>query len=305
MLGLKKGDIIDVVAPSCGDLEVSVNQVKEFIRSLGYEPRVPEDLQEKDADLFSANTHEVRSKHLIDALKAKDSKVIWMFRGGYGATKLIPELDKHDFSSNPKTLIGFSDITALGIYFGSKYNWPFIHGRMLSSYVKNEQSEKEFDIIKGFISGDWNNVKYDLRPYNAAAREDICIESQIAGGNLALIQCSLGTSWQIKTNNKILFIEEVSERGYSIDRMLEHLMQAGCLNDITALIIGDIKYSPKKEGELLCNPAFERMMKLLGVPVFQSNDFGHGKINYPLIFNSDMKIIGGKSPTLVFENDIS
>lgn len=305
MLGLKKGDIIDVVAPSCGDIEVSVTQVSEFIESLGYKARVPSDLQEKDADLFSANTKDVRSNHFLEALQAKDSKVIWMFRGGYGATKLIPELDKHDFSASPKTLIGFSDITALGLYFESKYGWKFIHGRTIGDYVKNKHSAEELSLMKGFISGEWGKVEYKLHSLNAGAKEEVCVESKITGGNLALTQCSLGTNWQINTDNKILFIEDTGERGYSIDRMLEHLNQAGCFKNIHALIIGDLKCTPEKDGKLLCDSAIKRFVDSLDVPVFQSNDFGHGKTNYPLIFNTDVKIIGGENPTLVFENDNS
>jgi muramoyltetrapeptide carboxypeptidase len=304
MLGLKKGDIIDVVAPSCGNPKVSVTQVSKFIESLGYTPRVPSNLQEKDADIFSANTQEVRLNHLVEALQS-DSKVIWMFGGGYGATKLMPELDKHDFLSNPKVLIGYSDITSLAVYFESKYEWKFIHARMLSEYAANYYTEKELKIMKGFLSGDWDKVEYKFNPFNEKAKKAICIKSKITGGNLALIQCSLGTNWQIKTDNKILFIEDTGERGYSIDRMLEHLKQAGCFKNIHALIIGDINCVPEKDGELLCDPAIKRFTESLNVPVFQSNNFGHGKTNYPLIFHTEVKIIGGETPTLVFENDIS
>jgi len=303
-LGLKKGEIIDVVAPSCADFEVSISQIREFIESLGYKARVPADLQAEGADVFSANSEEIRSKHLVDALKSEDSKVIWIFRGGYGATKLIPELDKHDFSSNPKTIIGFSDITALGIYFEVKYDWKFIHGRMVGSHVKNQHTTEELNVMKGFLSGEWDRVEYKFESLNAKAKEEISIKGEITGGNLALIQCGLGTNWQINAHNKILFLEDVGERGYRIDRMLEHLKQAGVFNNISALIFGDITCAPEPNGELLCDAAVSRFIEreMQGIPVFSSKMFGHGQINYPLIFNIEAQLTMGDDATLVFKN---
>lgn len=303
-LGLKKDDIIDVVAPSCADFEVSINQIREFIESLGYKARVPVNLQVEGEDIFSANSQEIRSRHLVDALKSEDSKVIWIFRGGYGATKLIPELDKYNFSSNPKTIIGFSDITALAIYFEVKYDWNFIHGRMISSHVKSRYTPKEFNIMKGFLSDEWDKIEYKFDSLNAKAKENISIKSEITGGNLALIQCSLGTNWQIDARNKILFLEDVGERGYRIDRMLEHLKQAGVFNNIRALIFGDITCAPEPNGELLCDAAISRFIarEMQDIPVFSSKMFGHGSINYPLIFNIEVQLTMGDAATLVFEN---
>lgn len=302
-LGLKKGEIIDVVAPSCGNFDISREHVIEFIKNLGYTARIPANFQEKGADIFSANTQEIRAKHLIDALQSKDSKAIWMFRGGYGATKLIPELDKYDFSSNPKVLIGFSDITSLGLYFEGKYGWKFIHGTI--RYAKNQQStQEEFKLMQNFLSGEWDKVEYKFDSLNAKAKEEISIKGKITGGNLSLIQCSLGTNWQINAHNKILFIEDVSERGYRIDRMLEHLKQAGVFNGIKALIIGDMACAPESNGELLCDAAISRFIaqEMQDIPVFSSKMFGHGAINYPLIFNIEVQLTMGDDATLVFEN---
>lgn len=304
-IGLKSGDIIDVVAPSCGDLKVGAQNISEFVESLGYKARVPENFQEDGADVFSSNTKDIRAKHLIEALKAEDSDVVWMFRGGYGATKLIPELDKHDFSSKQKVLIGFSDITALAIYFEVKYGWKFIHAAMLSNFIRKERDPQELEIVKKLLSGEWDKIEYNLKPLNKEAEKEICIESKITGGNLALTECSLGTDWQIAAQGKTLLIEDIHERGYSVDRMLEHLRQAKVFEGITSLIIGDFTCAPERSGEKLCEAAISRFIKDLDVPVFGSDDFGHGKTNLPLVFNSTVKLIGGAAPTLVFENEES
>ena len=300
---LKKGDIIDVVAPSFGDFKGDIKDTERFIESLGYQARIPEDLQQEGADLFSAHRKEIRAKHLIDALSSEDSKIVWMFRGGYGATQLIPELEKHDFSSKNKILIGFSDITALGLYFESKYGWKFIHARMLSSFAKSENASKELSLMQSLLSGEWNTIEYNLSALNEEAKKEVCIESKITGGNLALAECSLGTSWQIDTKDKILFIEDVGVRGYDVDRMLEHMKQAKCFDHIDALIIGNIMCMPESGGEILCDAAISRFIKDLDIPVFGSDGFGHGKVNLPLVFNVTAKLIGGATPTLVFKNE--
>ena len=303
-LNLKPGAIIDVVATSCGDKEVSVSQVKEFIKNLGYTPRIPDDLQTKDSDIFCANTDELRYNHLLSALQSQDSDVIWIFRGGYGATRLIPLLDQHDFSANPKILIGFSDITALAIYFEKKYNWKFIHGRMISNYVKKQHKEEEFELIKNVLSGNWTEIKYELTPLNQEAKKSASIVSKITGGNMCLIECSLGTNWQIDTKNKILFLEEVHEPGYRIDRSLQHMLQAGCFNGIDALIIGNVSCVPEKDGSSLCEPAISRFIESLDIPVFKSNKFGHGEDNYPLLLNYEAHLVMGKNSSLVFKNTL-
>ena len=298
---LKPGAIIDVVATSSGDINISIEQIKNFIASLGYVARVPSDLQKEGADLFSANTDDIRYKNFASALTAQDSDAIWIFRGGYGATRLIPMLDKHDFSGKEKTIIGFSDVTALGIYFTQKYNWKFIHGRMVSSHIAKNYPE-ELAIMEQIFSGDWKEIKYDLTPLNQAAKESASISSKITGGNISLIECSLGTNWQIKTHNKILLIEEVGERGYRLDRSLQHMSQAGCFNEIDALLIGDVSCAPEKDGSLLCEPALSRFITSLDVPVFQSLKFGHGQESYPLLLNYEAHITMGDEPRLFFKN---
>lgn len=296
---LETKKIIDIVAPSSGNIEVDAQQIRGFINGLGYDPRLSDDFQEKGADLFCANTDEVRFKNLLSALQNPESDIIWIFRGGYGASRLIPMLEEHDFSGHKKTIIGCSDITALALYFENKYDWQFVHGRMISNSMDRSQGE-EPEILQSIISGKWSKIKYDLKPINDAAKKTDNILSKITGGNLSLLQCSLGTSWQVDTKNKILFIEEVSEAAYSIDRMLTHLSQAGKLTGLDALIFGDMSTEPNE----LIKKTLERFSEESFFPVFEINNCGHGKINNPLIFNCEAQILSGEAPALIFENKV-
>jgi len=301
LLNLKPGAIIDVVATSYPYFDTTAQQVTDFISSLGYQARISEDFQEKGADPFSANTDKIRAKNLINALKAQDSEVIWAFRGGYGATRLISELDKHDFSKTPKVIIGYSDLTALAVYFTQKYNWKFIHSGMVNGFLQGEQSD-ELETIKTMLNDSWKKLNYNLIPINAASKQGNSLSGKIIGGNLSIIQCGLGTKWHIDTKSKILFFEDIDERGYKIDRTILHLKDAGCFDEALAVIVGNISCVEEKDGSTLCDTAVNRFAQSLNIPVFKSNQFGHGDQNYPLIFNHEAHLTMEDAPYLVFEN---
>lgn len=310
--------IIDIVSPSFPDLSATLEQAEGFIKSMGFIPRIQPNMIEKDAHLFAANTDKTRYEQLLKALDAKDSDIIWAFRGGYGATRLLPMLEKHDFSRNPKTIVGFSDITALSNYFYNKYGWKTIHTGVLVEYsspthrARKISLEKEVSLIKQFLSGEEGVVIYPLHKLIKSNSRDVIpqrIQGKLVGGNLSLLQCSIGTNWQIDATDKILFIEDVGEQGYSIHRMLTHLEQAGIFDNIKALIIGSTECAPEKDGSVMCEDAIIDFIKNKKFPVFINKDFGHGVVNYPLMLGSDITILGtadlaDKSlsyATLVFE----
>jgi muramoyltetrapeptide carboxypeptidase len=294
---LKTGDIIDVVATSGGELGITADDIRNFVEDLGYTARLAENFQEKDADLFCANSDKVRFENLLSALKSHESDTIWMFRGGYGAAKLIPMLEEYDFSSHKKTIIGCSDVTAIGLYFENKYNWEFIHGRMIKNAMDKTQ-EEEFDNLEKLLSGDWTKIEYQMKTLNKVAKNTNDISSKITGGNLSLLQCSLGTMWQVDTKDKILFIEEVGEKAYAIDRMLVHLSQAGRFGEIKGLVFGDMSKEPND----LIKQTVGRFAESVSFPVFEIENCGHGKLNNPLIFNLEAQILTGEAPSLIFKN---
>lgn len=294
---LETRQVIDIVAPSSGNLRVDAQQIRAFINELGYVPRLSDDFQGEGADLFCANTDEIRLKNLIDALQNPESDIIWIYRGGYGASRLVTMLDKHDFSAHKKTIIGCSDITALALYFEKKYEWQFVHGRMISNFMDGSQGEDP-EMIQNIISGRWNKIEYDLKPLNDVAKKTGNIISKITGGNLSLLQCSVGTNWQVEAKDKILFIEEVGEAAYAIDRMLTHLSQAGRFIGLKALIFGEMSKEPND----LIKKTLERFALESFFPVFEINNCGHGKINNPLFFNYDTQVISGDTASIIFEN---
>ena len=239
---------------------------------------------------------------LKNAMLADDSAAVWCLRGGYGASKLIPELDKIDFSNTNKPIIGFSDITALHIYFTQKYNICTVHGRTLSEYFHKKVTELEIIKMKDLLLG--KGYIQNLSPVNNVSKSAGSITAEITGGNLVLIESSLGTHWQINAKDKILLIEDAFERGYRIDRSLNHLKQAGIFDEVAAVIFGDISCEPEKNGVLKCEDAIEEFIKSSSVPIYRTNDFGHGKVNNPIIFGAKYIMdLGDKITLKLSKND--
>lgn len=114
-----------------------------------------------------------------------------------------------------------------------------------------------------------------------------------------MIQTSIGTAWQIQSAGKILFLEEVGEKGYAVDRTLNHLKQAGLLKNVRAIIFGQF-LAPRDEKEVVASEyislALERFAKETSIPVFKNEQFGHGSINYPIIYNAKSDIIPNETP---------
>lgn len=227
---------------------------------------------------YHSGTDKQRFKELKKALYGKE-KYIWCVRGGYGSARLFEQLCKMKKPENPKVLIGFSDITFLHLFL-NKWGWKTIHGAMPMSVRHNPANiEKILHIIKT----NKGSLHYDgIVALNDAAKDIKSIQASMIGGNLTLIQTSIGTPWQINPTGKILFLENINEPGYAIDRSLLHLKQAGILKGVVAILIGDFCNTDE-----FASYALERFAKSMNIPIFKTNIFGHGYNNMPLVFGEE------------------
>ena len=292
--------VIDIVAPSKAEMIKDPQDIVTIFSNLGIKINLPHNLSVSEADLICANTLEKRTKFLVDAINNPDSKLIWAVRGGYGAMELIPELEKYDFSGKNKILIGFSDMTALFLYFMKKYNWVCLHAPMLFNYLNGSISLDQNDPLHSLLTGKDQMLSYTLTPLNMAAQTTSSIHGQITGGNLTLIECSLGTTWTIDAKDKILFLEEIDEAPYRVRRSLVHLAQSGVLEKLKAVILGQMIF--KEEDKNLGHTVIEEFFRNYNIPVYQTNDIGHDKPNYPLFLGTDVKINGRTNASLNFAN---
>jgi muramoyltetrapeptide carboxypeptidase len=277
---------IKVVAPASGACLKKIETLKQATQ---INIEIPSNIVTKNC-IFHANSDEERFSQLETAFYDKSNDiVIWALRGGYGSARLINKLSELKAPKQEKIFIGFSDITALHLFLSQQWNWHTIHGCGLIQILDKNQDPKNYFKIADIVSKKQPMQSIsNLKPLNKEAVKRNKIEGCLTGGNLTLVENSIGTSWQVKTAGKIVFLEDTGEKGYRIDRSLYHLWQAGLLKEVAAIIFGDFIIKTKNSGISI---ALERFAKDINIPVYKTNQFGHGKINYPLVYNSMAKVL--------------
>lgn len=275
---------IQVIAPASGTTPEKMAKLS----SLHMLPlKMPPDILSHDI-AYHANTDEKRFELLKTALLNDDENtIIWALRGGYGSARLLDKLKELPIPSHKKTVIGFSDNTALLLFLSQEWQWPVIHGSVLNQLLDDNQEADNFLRIADIIAQRVRSQTIEnLIPLNPSAKADE-ISGKLLGGNLTLIENSIGTHWQAQTSGKILFLEEVGEKGYRIDRSLYHCLQAGLFTKVKAIILGE--FIESDDSSEVVSFALNRLaheMELRNIPVYKTNQFGHGNQNLPLKYDS-------------------
>ncbi len=289
---LEPGDIVDVVSPGFASTPNEIEAARRFLLKWGLQPRIPKKLIERH--FLHANSDEKRFGFLREALAAKDSKIIWCLRGGYGSNRLLPLLDKIKRPRKQKLLVGISDITSLHVYFEQKWRWPTLHASLLDRMGSGKVPAKIEKETMDLLFGKQNAVEFKkLKPMNEAAAKLRRIKAQVVGGNLVVLQSTLGTPYQLDTDGKILFIEDLGERGYRVDRVLEHFQQSGVFKKCRALIIGEFLGGQESNGKALWPLVFKDWSRRLRIPVFSGLEAGHGVIQRPVPLLTEAELTGG------------
>ncbi|MCQ9634373.1 LD-carboxypeptidase [Chryseobacterium sp. WG23] len=290
---LKKGAKIAVISPA-GAVDVSqLEKGIKMIKNKGFEPVLGQHLYTKFSNGYNyAGTEQERIQDINWALNDKEVGAIWASRGGYGCQHLIQHLKLKNFTKNPKWYIGYSDNTVIQSYLLKK-GFVSIHGQTIktSSFGVTEESyDMIFDILKG------KAPKYNLNAH--ALNKKGNIEGEVVGGNLALIYALLGTRYSFEFKDKILFIEDIGENFYALDRMIMSLELAGVFNKIKGLIVGgmtnmgdekDNKSYEESFDEFAYQLISERLSKYK-FPVVFGFPNGHIKDNRPLLIGGTATI---------------
>jgi len=232
---LRHGDKVAVLATSGPVNPEKLAFGVDVIKDMGFAPYVMESCFLRHD--YLAGTDDVRLRDLHIAFAAPDVRGIFVARGGYGAGRLLPFLDYEMIRCNPKVFLGYSDVTALHIAITQHCGFVTFHGPMVA--VDFGHCDITMKSLIGAICGRQvafpTKQTFTVVPGYAYA--------PLMGGNLSLLAASLGTPFEIDTRGRILFIEEVGEDPYRIDRMLLQLKQAGKLADATGILLGD--FSPQ------------------------------------------------------------
>lgn len=300
---LASGDIIDIVAPGFAPRPEEVEGAVQLLKEWGYQPRLPEGLI--SPHFLHSNSDEQRFYFLKKALMAKDSRFIWCLRGGYGSNRLWPYLRKMKKPSFAKIIIGLSDITSLHHFVNQVWRWPSLHGSHLDRLGLRTSPLKVVQETRDLLEGKTFQTEFmGLKPLNARAEKLKKIKSSVIGGNLVTLQSSIGTVNEIKLDGKILFLEEIGERAYRIDRVLVHLEQSGLLKKTKAVLFGEFFQCNEKDGRPLYQEVLKRFADEIKLPVFTGVETGHGEVQRPLFLGTSATLQGGSSAQLVVDSGV-
>lgn len=297
---LNPGDIVDVVAPSSYTSREKLKAGIAYLESLGLIVRMPKDLVRPD--FVYANTTKKSLEHMKKAFYAKDSKAIWCLRGGSGAFRFMKELYKWKKPKTQKVFIGISDTTFIHMFLNQKWGWKTLHAPMISMLGPKSSSRKERKDLERVIFGKTNKAVFNhLVPMNDAAKKHKKLSGEIVGGNLCIVESTVGTFYGPRFKGKMVFLEDIDERGYALERSLEHLRSAGVFDGIKAVILGDFVGGEEKDGKDLTLTALRRFAENSKFPVVRGVKSGHGELVRTLPFNTHSELFLGKKATLVVD----
>ncbi|WP_246286265.1 S66 peptidase family protein [Winogradskyella ludwigii] len=278
---LKAGDTIAIVAPS-GILkhrEREVQQAVDLLKSWGLYAVVGKNVFSKSNHF--AGTDEERCADLQNAMDDPKISAIWCARGGYGTVRVLDKLNYIKFRKNPKWIIGYSDITAL---HNQVHNEGFqsLHALMCVSLTKDIGDVKEaVSTFKSAIFGNPENYILEGSKYNEIGEAS----GELVGGNLTMLHTMLGSDTSIDTTGKILFIEEIGEYKYHIDRMLQSMKRAGYFDNLNGLVVGDM--SRMRTNTTLWGTSVEQLildaLEDYDFPIAFNMPAGHEKDNRALV----------------------
>ncbi len=278
---LKQGDSVAVVA-TAKRLEVSIEQGIERLESWGLNVVLGKSLHERNG--YFAGTDEERREDIQTALDNPEIRAIIFARGGYGTTRIIDSIDFSSFIHSPKWLVGFSDLTSITLQ-ASVLEVPAIHGPVCMTLGQDKLSDESLrDLLFGKLDFGF--------PLLTNLSISGVTTGRITGGNLSMIYESIGASNEIETDGNILFLEEVGEAKYSVDRMMNKLKRCGKLEGLSGVIIGNFssitdtqKYFSESVEEILMS-----YLKPLNIPVAVGLEAGHEQRNLPLVIGLDVEM---------------
>jgi muramoyltetrapeptide carboxypeptidase len=263
---LKKGDTIGIVCPS-GTL--SAKKAATCISTLeawGYKVKIGKTLGTQH-HYFSA-TDEARAADLQEMLDDKNVQAVLCGRGGYGMSRIIDALDFKKFKKHPKWVIGFSDITLLHNHCTEVLKTASLHAPMAAAFNNGGSNNEWVLSLKHALQGKKANYKAEVHAHNKLGKAT----GKLVGGNLTLVAHAVGTVSELQTKNTILFLEDIGEYKYNIDRMMLQLKRSGMLKNLAGLVVGG--FTQTKDSD----PAF-------GATVYEIIEAAVAAYNYPVCYD--------------------
>ena len=292
---LQKGDTIALVATARKNIDDNLKPAIDLLHSWGLEVVIGKTIGLDNNQL--AGTDAERAADFQQQLDNPNIKAIWCVRGGYGTVRMIDLLDFTKFKQSPKWIVGFSDVTVIHSYINN-LNIATIHGAMPITVGK--ASVESIESLRKSLFGE--SLNYEI-PFDAANRLGNA-KGEIVGGNLSILYSLMGSNAQIDCKGKILFIEDLDEYLYHIDRMMMSLKRCGCFDDLNGLIVGTM--TKMKDNDIPwgknANQIIEDVTKGYSFPILYNFPAGHFRDNRALIFGKQVSLeLNKETSKLTFE----
>jgi muramoyltetrapeptide carboxypeptidase len=303
---LKLGDTVGIVAPASNVKRADLEAGCEGLRRAGYRPFYFDSILEQD--LYFAGSGQRRVHELEDMFLREEVRAIVCARGGYGANYLLPTLDLEKIKTHPKILVGYSDLTALLTYFSDVAGLNTFHGPMVA---------KDWARAGGVDGASWQAALGSPSAWEVAlgagsgvsGLADGAAEGMLYGGCLSILVASLGTPYEIRTAGTILFLEDVAEKPYQIDRMLMQLKLAGKFDGVRGIVFGEMRDCQQSADQgYTLEEVVLRIVGDLGVPVAYGVRSGHvtaGNITLPIGVRAGLTVRGGQVSLKILEAAVS
>src|SRR5882724_3950033 len=308
------GDTVGVIAPSSPPPDPkAVDRAAEALEKFGFKPKLAENLRARHG--FLAGGDRERAGDLMEMFTDKKVKAIICLRGGYGSARLLERLDYRVIRRNPKIFSGFSDITSLHCAFAKKVNMISIHAPMLNGGLQAK------DLPEFTRAAFFRTVMEAKAPgsivvgYDQKSISTLCCgvaEGRLIGGNLSVLCASIGTPYEPSFKGKILFIEDINEQPYRLDRLLTQLLNAGALRQVAGVAVGVNRDCEDDNEDAVVDeyrqsPADVMVERLssLGVPVVMGLPFGHVALNAAIPVGAQAKLDGDNGDLIILEPAVS
>jgi muramoyltetrapeptide carboxypeptidase len=292
---LQKGDTIAIVSTARKNIDDNLKPTIELLEGWGLKVKIGSTI---GLDYYQlAGTTEQRTADFQEQLDHPNIKAIWCVRGGYGTVKIIDNLDFTKFQQNPKWIIGFSDVTVLHSHL-NRMGIESLHAIMPVSVARATDEAK--NSLGTALFGEKLQYTLDCDALNHLGKA----KGELVGGNLSILYSLLGSESAIDCSDKILFIEDLDEYLYHIDRMMMNLKRNGCLSSLKGIIVGgmtDMKDNDIPWGRNALE-IIEDTVKGLNIPIIYNFPAGHIRDNRALIFGRQISMeVTDETSKVVFE----
>lgn len=306
---LRSGDVVGIIAPASAPPDPkAVDRVVGQVERLGFKPQLGRHVRERHG--FLAGTDRARAADLMAMFADKKVRGIICLRGGYGTARLLHLLDYALIRRNPKVIAGYSDITTLHCALAVKAKLVSFHSPMLNEGLGAEK-------FPAFANESFLRNVTEAQPAGSLCagldKKSVTIvrrgvaEGRLVGGNLSVLVTTIGTPYQPEFKRRILFIEEISERPYRLDRLLTHLLNAGLLQQVAGVAVGvnqdcdEPDAKQRKEYRQSAAEVVRERLKPLGVPVVTGLPFGHQPVNATIPVGARARLDANRGDLVILE----